>query len=116
MFGTIFTVRPKPGQENAVVGHFEKWARERGSKAKGALASYLYRNVQNPAELMCAVVYDSRDSYFANANDPEQDRWYRELVALLEAEPRFSDGELLLSYTASSGIVRSQPSEARRGS
>lgn len=100
MFGTIFTMRPKPGQDKAVVDLFEKWNRERRPKIKGPLASHLYRNVENPAELMAAVIFDSRESYFANASDPEQDRWYRELVALLEAEPRFYDGEVLLSWTA----------------
>lgn len=100
MFGTIFTMRPKPGQEAAVVALFDRWARERAPKVKGSLASHLYRNVGNPAELMGAVVFDSRDSYFANASDPEQDRWYRELVTLLEAEPRFMDGDVLRSWTA----------------
>lgn len=100
MFGTIFSMRPKPGQENAVVALFERWDRERRPKIKGPLAGHLYRNVQNPGELMAAVVFDSRDNYFANANDPEQDRWYRELVALLEAEPRFIDGEVLRSWSA----------------
>lgn len=100
MFGSIFLMRPKPGQEDAVVALFDRWDRERRPKIKGARAGHLYRNAQNPAELMAAVVFDSRDSYVANAGDPEQDRWYRELVALLEVEPRFIDGEVLRSWTA----------------
>jgi len=100
MFGTIFTMRPKTGRENDVVALFDQWDRERRPKIKGALAGHLYRNDQNPGELMAAVVFDSRENYFANANDPEQDRWYRELVALLEAEPRFIDGEVLRSWSA----------------
>ena len=98
MFGTIFTMKPKSGQEAAVVELFKRWDRERRPKIKGAVAGHLYRNEQNPAELMAAVVFDSRANYFANASDPEQDQWYRDLVGVLEAEPRFIDGEVLVSW------------------
>jgi quinol monooxygenase YgiN len=100
MFGTIFTMKPKSGQEAAVVELFQRWDRERRPKIKGAVAGHLYRSEQNPAELMAAVVFDSRENYFANASDPEQDQWYRDLVGLLEAEPRFIDGEVLVTWPA----------------
>lgn len=100
MFGSIFVMRPRPGMEQAVIAHMGKWQEEREPKIKGFKASHLYRNVQNPAELMAAVVFDSKENYFANSDDPEQDTWYRELVALLETEPSFIDGDVLLSHTA----------------
>lgn len=113
MFGTIFTLRPKPGKEDAVLEQFEKFDRERRPKIKGTLASHLYRRTDNPREWMGAVVFDSRENYFANAEDPEQDRWYRELVSLLEEEPRWMDGEVLLSYTEGTGSRRAQATQMR---
>lgn len=41
------------------------------------------------------VVFASKALYEANAADPEQDRWYRQLTTLLEGEPRWIDGDVL---------------------
>ena len=114
MFGSVFTMRPKSGKEDAVLELFERWDRERRPKVKGTLASHIYRSTDNPKEWTCAVVFDSRENYMANAEDPGQDRWYRELVQLLEEEPRFKDGEVLLSHTEGTGVKRAQPTQTRR--
>jgi len=111
MFGTIFTLKPKAGKEHELLDLFERWDHMRRQRIKGALASHLYRSTDNPKEWMCAVVFDSRENYFANAEDPEQDLWYRELVSLLEEEPRWMDGEVLLSYMEGSGVRRTQPTQ-----
>jgi quinol monooxygenase YgiN len=95
MYGTIALMRPKPGQEDQLVAIFERWWVERRPNIQGAIASTLYRNKDNPAELMAAVVFDREENYTANADDPEQDKWYREMVQFLEGEPRWIDGEIL---------------------
>jgi len=95
VYGTIALMRPKAGQEDALKAMFERWWTERRPKVKGAIASTIYRNVNNPAEIMVAVVFDSEENYKANADDPEQDKWYREMVQLLEGEPRWIDGVVL---------------------
>ena len=95
MYGTIALMRPKPGQEDQLVALFDRWWVERRPNVQGAIASTLYRNKDNPTELMAAVVFDSEANYTANADDPEQDRWYREMVQLLDGEPRWIDGEIL---------------------
>ncbi len=98
MFGTIFTMRPKPGKEGQVLEEFDRWTAERGPKVKGAVASIVYRSVSDPGELMGAVVFDSKENYVANANDPEQDKWYRRIVDLLQGEPRWMDGDIVRSW------------------
>ena len=45
-----------------------------------------------------SVVFDSKDEYMANANDPEQERWYLALVELLDGEPRWIDGDVLSTH------------------
>jgi hypothetical protein len=40
-------------------------------------------------------VFDSEANYRANASDPEQDKWYQELRAMLDADPRWMDGDVL---------------------
>ena len=95
MYGTIAIMKPKAGQEGKIVDSLEKWWAERRPKVKGAVSSTVYRNAGNPAELMMAVVFDSKQNYEANAADPEQDKWYRELLETLEGEPRWIDGDVL---------------------
>ena len=95
MFGSIAIMKPRGGQEAAVVSHFDKWWHERGSQVAGAIAGDVRRNAGNAAELIATVTFASEADYKVNAADPQQDAWYKELVALLEGEPHWIDGEVL---------------------
>lgn len=97
MFGSVYRMRPRPGQEQAVVEHFQQWNREHRPRVAGALAGYLFQSRLRPGELVGVAVFDSEASYRTNADDPEQDRWYRELRALLEADPEWNDGDVLVA-------------------
>ena len=109
MFGTIATMRPKAGQEAAVAEGVDAWWRERSGKAEGTVCVHLYRGTV-AGELVMAVVFDTQEHYEANANDPEQDVWYRSLVALLESEPEWADGEVLSSHSAGLDTLGVSPS------
>lgn len=93
MYGTIFRMTPKAGREQDVINMLEEWNRERRPKVRGAVASYLYR--LDKGGMMGVAVFDSKENYIANANDPEQDRWYRRLRDLLESDPEWNDGEVI---------------------
>jgi quinol monooxygenase YgiN len=97
-YGTIFRMRIKPGAEQTIVGLMEEWEREHKPKIRGALASYLYRPEKRPGELVGVAVFRDRDAYMANANNPEQDAWYRRLRDQLEADPEWEDGVILGGY------------------
>lgn len=93
MYGTIARFQPKPGKEQQVVAMFEEWDREQRPQAKGALGTYLFR--LDRGGMMAVAVFQDRASYFANAERPGQDHWYRKLRELLEADPEWNDGEVL---------------------
>lgn len=95
MFGTVALFTPKVGQEQAIVEALDKWWEERRPKVRGAIASTIHKNITNPSELIMSVVFDSEESYRANAADPEQHQWYLGLRELLENDPRWIDGEVL---------------------
>ena len=46
-----------------------------------------------PGELIGVAVFEDKASYQANADDPEQERWYFRLRELLEDDPEWEDGE-----------------------
>ncbi len=95
MYGTVARLRIKAGHEKAIIDGQRQWEKERRPKVKGAIASYLYRLDKDPQAMMLAVVFKDKASYFANANDPEQDRWYKEFRQHLERAPQWNDGEVL---------------------
>ena len=46
-------------------------------------------------DLILTVVSKDKASYVANAEDPEQNRWYQALRQHLEADPEWHDGEVI---------------------
>jgi hypothetical protein len=97
MFGTIYRMRPREGEEAGVADYYRRWERERKPVVRGAIAAYVFKPKARPGELMGVVVFDSEANYYTNAADPEQDRWYRQLRELLLADPEWSDGDILVA-------------------
>ena len=95
MYGSIFHMRPNPGQEQAVLQLFQEWERDRKPKVKGAMDGYVYK-LDNTGELVGVAVFSDKDTYRANAEDPAQGEWFQKLRALLQADPSWEDGEVLI--------------------
>jgi quinol monooxygenase YgiN len=95
MFGTTAVLRPRPGQEAAVVGHFDHWWRDRAPKVSGVLLGTLSRRLSKPAELLLTVAFASKSAFETNFADPEQQQWFEELTNLLEERPNWIDGDVL---------------------
>ena len=64
----------------------------------GMISTYLYQMDNDPNVLYLAVMFDSRESYRANAESPEQHERYLQMMAHLAAEPEWHDGEIIWSY------------------
>jgi heme-degrading monooxygenase HmoA len=99
MFGTIATMKVKPGQLDGFKSYMEKWERERGRETNGFKSVTVYQSVDDPNEVMMAVVFESKESYQANADSPEQDKEYREMLNYLDGEPRWRDGNIISHLT-----------------
>lgn len=95
MYGTVARMKVKPGSEKAFVSLMEEWRSSRKAKVKGAVATYTYRLDKEPSTLVMAVVFKDKKSYVDNAQDPEQDKWYRKMRALLQVDPVWDDGEIV---------------------
>ena len=48
---------------------------------------------RKPGELIGVAVFEDRATYRANADDPEQDAWFRRVRELLESDPDWEDGD-----------------------
>ncbi len=92
---SFFKAQALPGQRDSVVQHFAKWEQEQKPMATGFISSEICCSNDDPDLLMGEVHFDNTDNYFANANRPEQDAWYRQLRTLLATDPEWFDGTLL---------------------
>ena len=98
-YGTVYHMRPKPGAEPHVVALLEEWERERKPKVQGAIGGYLFKPDNRPGQLIGVAIFRDHESYRANADDPEQDAWYRRLREHLEADPEWDDGIILGGFS-----------------
>jgi len=92
MYGTVARVHVKPGAEQELMAQFREFS---ALGVPGYRATYAYRMDSDPNEFYLAVVFDSQETYRANAESPEQDKRYREMLPLLERAPEWHDGEIL---------------------
>lgn len=97
MYGTVARMTADPGSRQALMDYSQQVVDE---PIPGLIASYVYQMDSNPDEYYLAVLFESRESYHANAQSPEQNERYEQLRALLSADPEWHDGEVIASTTA----------------
>lgn len=95
MFATVYRLRPRDGQKEALLAHIQKWSQERLPKVEGYVGGYMLWSATRSNEIAGIAVFDSQSNFHKNANDPEQDQWYQQLRSLLESDPEWNDGEII---------------------
>jgi quinol monooxygenase YgiN len=94
MYGTVAKFRIKAGSEGKLRELVQSYE---SLKIPGHKSTTVYRMDSNPNEFYMAVIFNDKDSYTKNADSPEQDSRYRQMVALLEGDPEWHDGEIIYS-------------------
>jgi quinol monooxygenase YgiN len=89
MYGTIAKIKTKP--ENIKV--FMDMEMQR--RPEGIAGSLVYQSDHDPNEFWLVVVFKDKETYFKNANSPEQHQEYLTFRALMDAEPEWHDGEIV---------------------
>jgi antibiotic biosynthesis monooxygenase (ABM) superfamily enzyme len=89
MYGTVAKMRVKAGAQD----EFLRVTNEiEGVAVPGMAAVYVYQMDADNREYYMAVMFESKDSYVANANSPEQHTRFMQLMTVLESEPEWHDG------------------------
>lgn len=91
MYGTVARLRVKPGMSDRLAAFS---ASNEDIQTPGFIGSYVYRMDKDPNEFYLVVMFEDRATYRRNAEDPAQDRRYRELRELLAEDPEWHDGEI----------------------
>ena len=97
MYGSIFRIKVKPGQEQKLIDVFKEWDRDRKPKVSGVVHSLLLKPDKKPNELIGVAIFKDKATYSANADDPEQDKWYRQMREYLEENPSWEDSEFIMA-------------------
>jgi len=96
MYGTIAKMRVKAGAEQ----EFLRVSQETESvPIDGVVAVYVYQMDADSREFYMAVIFESKESYVANANSPEQHQRFLQMMAVLESEPEWHDGTVVFANT-----------------
>jgi len=95
MYGTVAYLKVKPGKEDELFRISQE--DENQLRAAGFVSQVVYRLDNEQNMYIMAVVFKDKDSYVANANSPEQNARYERFRALLDADPKWADGEVILS-------------------
>ena len=94
MYGSVARWRVKAGKQQELEQLSAELMRER---PPGSRAVFVYRMDGDPQEYWVAGVFESKDAYTSNSNTPEQDARFRQLRSLMETDPEWHDGEIVVS-------------------
>jgi quinol monooxygenase YgiN len=92
MYGRVARLRIKPGMDAQLLALSRD---AQGLASPGGVAGSLYRMDADPAEYYLTVVWESKESYVANANSPEQHAFYLRYREVLAEEPEWHDGAIV---------------------
>jgi heme-degrading monooxygenase HmoA len=96
MYGTVARWRVKAGNET----EFEQLVNDVTNEIPtGSRGVFLYRADTDPLEYWVASQWDSKEAYTSNSNTPEQDERFRRLRALMDGDPEWHDGEIVVART-----------------
>lgn len=100
MYGTVARMRVKSGHADQLQKLTTEWEQGRGRQVAGFVASYVFQPDNQADSAILVAIFQSREAYRANANDPEQDRWFQQLRQHLAADPEWTDGEVIFASGA----------------
>lgn len=95
MYGTVARMKIKPEMLNEAMEYLQ--TPEDPEDNPGGVAFYLFQMDADPYEVYLVAVFEDKEKYFANANDPETNAQYQEMAKFFAEEPQWHDGEIVFS-------------------
>ena len=92
MYGTVAKMRVKAGAQEEFLRVTEVIE---GVPVPGIVAVYVYQMDADTRDYYMMAMFDSKESYVANANSPEQHERFMQLMSVLENEPEWHDGTVV---------------------
>jgi heme-degrading monooxygenase HmoA len=94
MYGSVSRWRVKEGKQDELERLVKDVMAER---PPGSRAVYVYHSDADPQEYWVAGVFESREAYQQNSSTPEQGARFAKLRELMETDPEWHDGEIVIA-------------------
>jgi quinol monooxygenase YgiN len=92
MFGTVARYRVKPGHVDQFMTEMKSFEKD---PPKGWVYHTIFRSTNDENELWMSVVFESEEAYRKNADSPDMDREYKDMLQHLQGEPEWHDGNVI---------------------
>jgi quinol monooxygenase YgiN len=92
MYGTVAKLKVKQGMLDDLLKNLD-----REESGEGYISHYVYQLDNDPHEFYLAVMFESKEAYHKNAQRPETNADFEEMIQYLEGEPEWHDGEIIFS-------------------
>lgn len=94
MYGTMFTLNIKPGHHDALLDVLK------GSHPPKGMVAWFVMNPDKEDDWIGVAIFDSKEAYLANADNPEQHEMFIKVMEHLEGEPSWTDGHYVVAEIA----------------
>jgi quinol monooxygenase YgiN len=95
MYGTVAKLKFQADKADEALKTVS--ASEEAANPEGAVATYVFRMDSDPSEFYLVVLFDDKETYFANADDPKTNDDYERMAKFFAAEPEWHDGEVVFA-------------------
>ena len=95
MYGSVSRWRVKDGRQEDLKRLADELMRDRPS---GAGAVFVYQAEADPREFWVVGAFASREAYTKNSDSPEQHARFSKLRELMDGDPEWHDGEVVVHY------------------
>ncbi len=92
MYGMLYRLQPKKGQERAVLDALFRWEQEILPTVTGFVGGYIFEP-PSASEIVGIFIFAAQDDCVRTHDDPNHAHWDQQLLALIEAGPSYSEGE-----------------------
>ncbi|MBM01739.1 MAG: hypothetical protein CL762_05070 [Chloroflexi bacterium] len=90
MYGSIFSMKPKEGQKEALIELLQ------GSPNNSRMVAWFVMNPDDDGDLMGVAIFKDKESYKVNAEKEETHQNFLEMMEFLEEEPSWNDGSFVV--------------------
>ena len=97
MYGTIFSLNIKPGHEEKLLNEFKE---EAASDKPEGMIGWFVMNPDAKGEWIGVAIFESKETYLANADKPTQHESFLKMMEHLQEEPKWTDGTYVIGELA----------------
>ena len=97
MYGTIFSLDIKEGQETALL---ETMKTATAGRTPEGMVAWFVMKPDNEDNGLGVAIFESKEAHINNANDPKQAEVFGKIMAHLNSDPTWTDGSYVIGEIA----------------